>query len=56
MYHGLDAVGIDKQVIREGFKKKSKNMMEFSIIGLTPPHPYDGKFLSQESVRRTPPR
>ena len=44
-----------KKEIREGLKKKSKNMMEFSIIGLTPPYPYDGKFLGQESVRRTPP-
>ena len=35
--HRMRRVVSFKHALREGFKKKSKNMMEFSIIGLTPP-------------------
>jgi len=36
----LNAISSAPQLaFREGLKKKSKNMMEFSIIGLTPPLP-----------------
>ena len=45
-----------KHALREGLKKKSKNMMEFSIIGLTPPLPLWWKISQSRVSQEDPPK
>ena len=53
----ISFVKTNEERLREGFKKKSKNMMEFSIIGLTPPSaPMMENFLVKSQSGGPPPQ